>query len=94
MQVGDLVKLKDHKVWYQNGIGKMSRRKRKGAEGVITWIAHRDDDTLIEVRVLDGPYLVTPEDIEKKVYITVEQMDSDCEQVLAELLNDQAHAGE
>ena len=88
MQVGDLVKLKDHKVWYQNGMGKMVRRKRKGAEGIITWIAHRDDDTLIEVRVMDKTYLVTPKDIEKKVYITVEQLSPDSERVLREFLNE------
>jgi len=88
MQVGDLVKLKDHAVWYQNGMGKMARRKRKGAEGIITWIAHRDDDTLIEVRVMDKTYLVTPEDIEKKVYTTVEHLDEDYEQALAEFLNE------
>ena len=93
MQVGDLVKLKDHKVWYQNGLGKMSRRNRKGEEGIITWIAHRDDDTLIEVRG-DKTYLVTPGDIERKVYTTVEHLDEDCEQALAEFLNDQAQAGE
>ena len=92
MEVGDLMKLKDHKVWYKNGLGKMVRRKRKGEEGIIDWIAHRDDDTLIIVRVEFGEkrwrYMVTPGDIEKKVYTTVEHLDEDCEQALAEFLNE------